>query len=364
MAKPPAKKSTKKPAKRYFGGGPVGINIPRMGGPIGGQRLAQGTPMANPSQSAMQQMAANPLQSQAQMTTAKLRGMKKGGKVKMAAGGLFTPKRLRGRDGPSDTLAYTSKPDTEGLRGMPSVDASKMDTTPKTPTKSVSFSEAFRAARKDGRSDFSWNGKKYTTEVRGETKGQAKPASASPSKPAATSAKPAAPKTLADMAKTGPAIAARPAAPDANLPKTPPVPKTAPTANFPQPSKWEANTIANRARIRNNQVSANRAEMRKDAAAKRRREDALANVNRIASEARTKNEANAATEKQKAAQRAEEARKRASAARAAASKRSGPSTTMGRNPPFTGKGGSTGGGGATGSEYKRGGKAKAKKRYV
>jgi len=147
----------------------------------------------------------------------------KGGKViRKAEGGLanlLTPKRLRGRDGPSDTLAATPKMDTEGLRGMPSIGASKMDTSPKasSPKSSSgsagSFSEAFRAARKRGDKTFMWNGELKTTKLKEEVaapKTASKPA-AKPATPAATkAAAPPAPKaaTPAPKATSTPAKAA------------------------------------------------------------------------------------------------------------------------------------------------------------
>lgn len=129
------------------------------------------------------------------------RPFKRGGKVvRKAEGGLsklLTPKRLRGRDGPSDTLAFTPKMDTEGLRGMPSIDSSKLDTTPKNSSSSQTFSEAFRAARKAGKSDFSWGGKEYTTKLKGETK--TPPKTATPT-PAPTKKPPTFGKTVARAA--------------------------------------------------------------------------------------------------------------------------------------------------------------------
>ena len=156
------------------------------------------------------------------------RPFKKGGKViRKAEGGmskLLTPKRLRGREGPSDMLAYAPKVDTEGLKSLPSIDASKMDTSPKasSPKSSSgsagSFSEAFRAARNDPSKPktFTWKGESYTTEVDGEKRSTPTPASKKGPAPAAakpsTAAKPtpAAAKPTPAAAKPTPA-AAKPA---------------------------------------------------------------------------------------------------------------------------------------------------------
>ena len=139
------------------------------------------------------------------------RPFKRGGKViRKAEGGLskiLTPKRLRGRDGPSDTLAFAPKMDTEGLRGVPSVDASKVDTTPKSPSSSQTFSEAFRAARKDPDKPktFTWRGKSYTTEMEGERR------SSPTATPAKAPAKASALATPAPKAATPAPKAATPA---------------------------------------------------------------------------------------------------------------------------------------------------------
>jgi len=147
---------------------------------------------------------------------------KRGGKVvKKADGGLsklLTPKRLRGREGPSDTLEATPKMDTEGLKSVPSIDVSKMDTSPKSSSGSQTFSEAFRAARNNPSKPktFTWKGKSYTTEVAGEKRSTPTPASKKGPAPAAAKPSTAAKPTPA-AAKPTPAAAkpaSAPAKPD------------------------------------------------------------------------------------------------------------------------------------------------------
>lgn len=59
----------------------------------------------------------------------------------------------------------------------------------KAPAKPQSFGEAFKAARADKKSSFTWNGKSYTTQTKEEAT-KAKPAAKAETKPAAPAAKP------------------------------------------------------------------------------------------------------------------------------------------------------------------------------
>ena len=165
-----------------------------------------------------------------------------------------------------------------------------------------SFSEAFRAARKAGKSDFSWNGKKYTTEMKGEAKTPPK-ATAPTSAPASTPAKPS--RFSTSPSNRTPA----PVKPEA-------------------PSYGQSNLAAYR-RMMDESAAGQRKQAEADAAARAARTRAIRETNQ-------KKDRDSMTD---AAARAEEARKRAQATRNAVS-------------------------GRPGQAKAKGGKIKAKKRYV
>lgn len=84
----------------------------------------------------------------------------------------------------SPNTAEKSSPSTPDKVDTPKVDTPAKAETPKVGTSSgkQTFSQAFAAARKDGTKTFTWNGKPYTTEMRGEKKSPAikKPAPSAP----------------------------------------------------------------------------------------------------------------------------------------------------------------------------------------
>ena len=75
--------------------------------------------------------------------------------------------------------------DTEDYKNL--IKAQERETKEAAEPKKMSFKEAFAAARKGGDTTFTWNGKKYTTEMAGEKKAAPK---AEPAKPAAKVEKP------------------------------------------------------------------------------------------------------------------------------------------------------------------------------
>jgi hypothetical protein len=70
--------------------------------------------------------------------------------------------------------------DTEDYKNL--MKAQERETKEAAEPKKMSFKEAFASARKGGDKTFTWNGKKYTTEMAGEKKAAPK---AEPAKPAA-----------------------------------------------------------------------------------------------------------------------------------------------------------------------------------
>lgn len=94
---------------------------------------------------------------------------------------------------PVSVASEASKP------AMTRVDTTAKADTPKvggTSSGSQTFSQAFAAARKEGKKTFTWNGKPYTTAMRGESKPAPKPSATTPKaapKPAVPAPKPAAP---------------------------------------------------------------------------------------------------------------------------------------------------------------------------
>ena len=84
--------------------------------------------------------------------------------------------------------------------------------------KPQTFSEAFRAARKDPDKPktFTWNGKSYSTALAGEGSAPAKKASSAPSTSKASTS-----TSRPNLASKPPVIATAPAKPDAKLPRTP-----------------------------------------------------------------------------------------------------------------------------------------------
>jgi hypothetical protein len=80
--------------------------------------------------------------------------------------------------------------DTEDYKNL--TKAQERETKEAAEPKKMSFKEAFASARKGGDKTFTWNGKKYTTEMAGEKKAapKAEPAKTEPAKPAAKVEKP------------------------------------------------------------------------------------------------------------------------------------------------------------------------------
>ena len=70
-----------------------------------------------------------------------------------------------------------SKQGMDVARSVGEKPASKSSSDSGSSSSGKSFSQAFREARKSGQDTFTWNGKKYTTEMAGEKKPSAAPAS-------------------------------------------------------------------------------------------------------------------------------------------------------------------------------------------
>lgn len=73
-----------------------------------------------------------------------------------------------------ERVAAARAPGYKAPEAEPAVKQTGTPDMPSTPAKKQSFKEAFAAARKSGGDNFTWNGKKYSTAVKGEAKPAAK----------------------------------------------------------------------------------------------------------------------------------------------------------------------------------------------